>query len=123
MHSLAANALAGGLSGLFHRGASSINTGSAGGAAASGAANEAADPAANAAASSMTAQSSSDAPAAATPTPAPGSLVRVMSLITETTSIDTSSIPSDQFEIPADWTLEPQKKVASNAPKCPAAGS
>jgi len=123
MHSLAANALAGGLSGLFHRGASSINTGSAGGAAASGAANEAADPAANAAASSMTAQSSSDAPAAAAPTPAPGSLVRVMSLITETTSIDTSSIPSDQFEIPADWTLEPQKKVASNAPKCPAAGS
>ncbi|HEX5460547.1 MAG TPA: hypothetical protein VFX20_11305 [Steroidobacteraceae bacterium] len=122
MHSLATNAIAGGLSGLFHHGASAINTGSAGGAAASGAANEAAEPAADAAANSMTAQSSSDASSAAAPAPAPGSLVRVMSLITETTSIDTSGIPSDQFEIPADWKLEPQKQVASNAPKCPTAG-
>lgn len=123
MHSLATNALAGGLSGLFHHGASAINTGSAGGAAASGAANEAAEPAASAAANSVTAQSSSsDAPAPAAPAPLPGSLVRVVSLITETTSIDTSSIPSDQFEIPADWTLEPQKQVASNTPKCPTAG-
>ena len=119
MHSLATNALAGGLSGLFHHGASAINTGSAGGAAASGAANEAADPAASAAASSMTAQSSSGESTAAAP--APGALVRVLSLITETTSIDTSSIPADQFEIPADWKLEPQKQVASNSPKCPTA--
>lgn len=124
MHSLATNALAGGLSGLFHHGASAINTGSAGGAAASGAANEAAEPAASAAANSVTAQSSSSASAAAAPAaaPLPGALVRVVSLITETTSIDTSSIPSDQFEIPADWTLQPQKKVASNTPKCPTAG-
>ena len=124
MHSLATNALAGGLSGLFHRGASTINTGSLGGAAASGAANEAADPAANAAANSMTAQSSSESSAAAAPAPAPlpGSLVRVVSLITETTSIDTSSIPPDQFEIPADWTLQPQKKLVSKAPKCPTTG-
>ena len=122
MHSLATNALAGGLSGLFHHGASAISTGSAGGAAASGAANEAADPAASAAANSMTPQSSSGGSAAGAPVPSPGALVRVVSLITETTSIDTSSIPSDQFEIPADWTLEPQKQVASKAPKCPTAG-
>jgi len=121
MHSLATNAIAGGLSGLFHHGASAINAGSAGGAAASGAANEAAEPAADAAANSVTARSSSDASTAAAPAPAPGSLVRVMSLITETTSIDTSSIPSDQFELPADWKLEPQKQVASNAPRCPTA--
>jgi hypothetical protein len=124
MHSLATNALAGGLSGLFHHGASAINAGSAGGAAAAGAANEAAEPAASAAAGSMTAQASSGdstAPAAApAQAPAPGVLVRVIALTTETTSIDTSSIPSDQFEIPADWQLEPRKQETSRAPKCPA---
>ena len=121
MHSLATNALAGGLSGLFHRGAAAINTGSAGGAAAAGAANETADPAANAAAGSMTARSSAGDSTASAPVPAPGALVRVVSLTTETTSIDTSSIPSDQFEIPADWQLEPRKQEMSNAPKCPGA--
>jgi hypothetical protein len=122
MHSLATNALAGGLSGLFHHGAAAINTGSAGGAAAAGAANEAADPAANAAAGSVTAQSSSGDSAASTPASAPGPLVRVVSLTTETTSIDTSSISSDQFEIPADWRLQPQKQATSSAPKCPGGG-
>ena len=124
MHSLATNALAGGLSGLFHHGASAINTGSAGGAVAAGAANEAAEPAASAAAGSMTAQSSAGeataSPSASAPAPAPGDLVRVVSLTTETVSIDTSSIPSDQFEIPADWQLEPQKQERSSTPKCPA---
>jgi hypothetical protein len=123
MHSLASSAIAGGLSGLFHHGASAINTGSAGGAAAAGAANEAAEPAANAAANSVTAQSAAgDATASApasTPAPAPGDLVRVVSLTTETDSIDTSSIPSDQFEIPSDWQLEPQKQATDSAPKCP----
>lgn len=122
MHSLATNALAGGLSGLFHHGAAAINTGSAGGAAAAGAANETAEPAANAAAGSMTAQSSSGDSTAPAPAPQPGAMVRVVSLTTETTSIDTSSIPSDQFEIPADWQLEPRKQETNGAPKCPAAG-
>jgi len=125
MHSIASSALAGGLSGLFHHGAAAIHSDSAGGAAASSAANEAAEPAANAAASSMTAQSDSGgatAPTAA-PVPASGPLIRVISLTTETTSIDTSSIPPDQFEIPADWKLEPrQQQVANSAPKCPTAG-
>lgn len=120
MHSIASSAFASGLSGLFHHGAAAIHTDSAGGAAASSAANEAAEPAANAAAGSMTAQSSSGgAPA---PAPAAGPLVRVISFTTETTSIDTSSISPDQFEIPAGWSLEPQKQqVASGAPKCPTA--
>jgi hypothetical protein len=121
MHSLATSALAGGLSGLFHHGAAAINTGSVGGAAAAGAANEAADPAANAAAGSMSAQSSSGDSTASVPAaaPPPGDLVRVVSLTTETTSIDTSSIPSDQFEIPTDWRLEPQKPETDRAVKCP----
>jgi hypothetical protein len=120
MHSLVAHAFAGGLAGLFHRGAAAINTGSAGGAAAAGAANETAEPAANAAAGSLSAESPPAGPA--TSAPAPGALVRVISLTTETTSIDTSSIPSDEFEIPAGWQLEPQKPVmASDKPKCPTA--
>ncbi len=120
MHSIASKALAGGFAGLFHRGAAAINTNSAGGAAAAGAANEAAEPAAGAAASSVTPQSSAGNSTGAAP--APGALVRVVSLTSETTLIDTSSIPSEQFEIPADWRLEPQKQVTSRGPKCPSAG-
>jgi hypothetical protein len=121
MHSLATSALASGFSSLFHRGAAAIHADSAGGAAASSAANDVADPAANSAADSMTAQSSSGG--AAAPAPAPGPMVRVVSLTTETTSIDTSSIPPDQFEIPADWKLKPQpQQMADTAPKCPTAG-
>jgi hypothetical protein len=121
MHSLVAHAFAGGLSGLFHRGAAAINTGSAGGAAAAGAANETAGPAASAAANSMTPQS--PAGGSATAAPAPGALIRVISLTTETTSIDTSSIPSDEFEIPTGWQLQPQKPaMTSDKPRCPTAG-
>jgi hypothetical protein len=123
MHSIASKALAGGFAGLFHRGAAAIDTSSAGGAAASGAANAAADPAASAAANSVTPQSSAENSTGAAPAaPAPGALIRVVSLTTETTSIDTSSIPSDQFDIPADWTLEQQKQVANSGPKCPNPG-
>ncbi|HEY1891926.1 MAG TPA: hypothetical protein VGG63_16080 [Steroidobacteraceae bacterium] len=126
MHSIASKALAGGFAGLFHRGAAAIDTSSAGGAAASGAANAAADPAANAAANAATPQSSAGSAAAAAPAaapvPAPGALVRIVSLTTETTSIDTSTIPSEQFEIPADWKLQPQKQVTNSAPKCPSPG-
>ncbi|HEY7890294.1 MAG TPA: hypothetical protein VIC29_18890 [Steroidobacteraceae bacterium] len=121
MHSIASGALASGLSGLFHRGAAAIHADSAGGAAASSAANEAAEPTANAAANAMSGGASSSGGSAA-PTPASGPLVRVVSLTTETTSIDTASIASDQFEIPADWKLEPQAPAASSStPKCPAA--
>jgi hypothetical protein len=120
MHGLASSALAGGFSSLFHRGAAAIHADSVGGAAAASAANDAADPAASAAADSMTAQSSSGG-STTPPPPASGSLIRVVSLTTETTSIDTASIPSDQFEIPADWTREPQKEMAESTPKCPTA--
>ncbi|MHB8813113.1 MAG: hypothetical protein ACYDAE_07585 [Steroidobacteraceae bacterium] len=121
MHSIATSALASGLAGLFHHGAAAINTDSAGGAAASGAANAAAEPTASAAASSMTAQSPSGGSAA--PPPPSGPLVRVLSLTTETTAIDTSSISPDQFEIPADWKLQPQQPTTKDStPKCPTAG-
>ncbi len=122
MHSLTSNALASGLSGFFHHAASAIHSDSAAGAAASSAANEAAEPAANAAAGSMTAQPASGGSPTPAPAPAPGALVRVVSLSTETTAIDTASIPSDHFEIPADWTLQPQKQMTDSAPKCPTAG-
>lgn len=121
MHNIASNAIASGLSSFFHRGAAAIHTDSAGGAAASTAANETADSAAGAAANSMTQQQASAA-GSATAAPPPGALVRVVSLTTETTSIDTSSIPADEFDIPAGWQLEPQKpQMAGSAPKCPTA--
>jgi hypothetical protein len=119
MHNIASHALASGLGGLFHRGAAAISTNTAGGEAASDAAGSAAEPTANAAADAMAPQSSSaGAPTAA---PASGALVRAVSLTTETTSIDTASISPDQFEIPADWKLEPQQVMKTSAPKCPTA--
>jgi hypothetical protein len=114
--------MASGFASLFHRGAAAINTGSAGGAAASDAANSAADSASNAAANSMAPQPAAAGGPSSAPQGSAGAMVRVVSLTSETTSIDTSSIPSDQFEIPADWKLEPQKQVErSGAPRCPTA--
>ena len=122
MHGIASHALASGFSSLFHRGAAAIHADSAGGAAAS-AANEAAEPAANAAAGSVTPGSSSAGGSAPPAQPSATALVRVVSLITETTSIDTANIPADQFEIPAGWTLEPPPQAAQRrALKCPTAG-
>jgi hypothetical protein len=123
MHNIASNALASGFSSLFHRGAAAIHADSAGGEAAASAANSAAEPAANAAASSMSAGSSSgSAPPAAQPSAA--ALVRVVSLITETTSIDTSSIPAEEFELPAGWQLQPQTAQVDRRKgfKCPTSG-
>jgi len=68
----------------------------------------------------MTSQSSPGA--APAPAQTAGALVRVISFSTETTSIDTSSIPADQFEIPAGWRLKPQQPgTNAAAPKCPGA--
>ena len=121
MHGLASHALAGGLAGLFHRGAAAIHADSAGGAAAGGAANEAAAPAADEAANAMTSQPPSGG-AAAPATPS-GPFIRVVSLTTETTSIDTSSVPAAEFDIPAGWKLEPQKPAPRRAAafECPTA--
>jgi len=124
MHSLASHALAGGLAGLFHRGAAAIHGDSLGGAAASGAANETADPAADAAANSVAGSSAgSAAPGSAAPAVV-GPYIRVVSLTTETTSIDTASISPDEFEIPAGWSLEPPPPASSTNKtfKCPTAG-
>jgi hypothetical protein len=124
MHNIAANALAGGFSSLFHRGAAAIHADSVGGAAAAGAANGAAEPAADATASAMTGGSSATAAAPSGAQPSAAALVRVVSLITETTSVDTSSIPAEEFEIPAGWQLQPPNKGVDRSQgfKCPTTG-
>jgi hypothetical protein len=120
LHGIASHALASGFSSLFHRGAAAVHADSAGGAAAAGTANDATEPAANAAAGSMTAASPAASGAAPAAQPDTAALVRVVSLITETTSIDTSSIPSDQFEIPAGWRRQsPPQLPQRGALKCP----
>jgi hypothetical protein len=124
MHSVASQALASGFSSLFHRGASAIHADSAAGAVAASAANGAAEPAANAAANSMTAEAPATSAATQPTQPSAAALVRVLSLITETTSLDTSSISPDQFELPAGWQLQPQKAASGRRSgfKCPTAG-
>jgi hypothetical protein len=121
--SLASNALRGGLSGLFHHGLGNIDTSTAGGAAASGAASQAADPAAAAAANAAT----GPAPAAGASGAAGGptaQTAQIMSLTTETTGIDTSSIPGGEFEIPAGWHLQPPQAEKEKAQQfsCPTPG-
>ncbi len=120
MRSIAQNAMRSGFSSLFHRGASSIGSDSVGGAAASSAANSAADSAANAAANAATSPTSASGSAAAPP----GSpMIQVVSLTTETTAINSASIPSDQFEIPPGWKLQqPKPAKAEKEFSCPAAG-
>lgn len=117
--SIASNALRGGFAGLFHRGASNINTGSVGGTAAADAANQAADPAAAAAADAATGPAAGSGAAGAAGAPS-SQLVRIVSLTTETTGLDTSSIPSDQFEIPAGWRLKPPQVEKARQFSCPA---
>lgn len=48
------------------------------------------------------------------------SLVRLVSITAETTAIRTDSIPSDQFDAPADWKrLQPPPSRLDEAPSCP----
>jgi hypothetical protein len=118
---IASSAIRGGLGGLFHRGASNIDTGTVGGAAAAGAANQAADPAAAAAADAATrSQTTTTTDKGTPPAAGAGQLVQVITLTTETTAIDTSSIPADQFEIPAGWKLQPQREEKARQFSCPA---
>lgn len=125
--SIASNALRGGLSGLFHRGVGNIDTSSVGGAAAAGAANQAADPTAAAAADAATRPTATAGGSGAGGTASAPSqqLVQVISLTTETTAIDTASIPSDQFEIPSGWRLQQPRAEKEKAQQfsCPATGS
>jgi hypothetical protein len=127
MHSLTANAVSGGLNGLFHHGVN-INTGSVGGEVAANAANQTADTATNAAANAAGNAAAGavnnpqgGANAAAGP---PSDKVRMVGMTVETTSISTGSISSDQFEIPAGWQLlvpKPQQEKEQQF-TCPVAG-
>ena len=114
LHSLTSNAVSGGLQGLFHRNVN-IDSSSVGGSVASNAANQTADAASNQAANAAgnaaagavsSPQGGASAVAAAGP---PSDKVRTVQLTTETTSISTGSISSDQFEIPAGWQLQAPK--------------
>jgi hypothetical protein len=50
-------------------------------------------------------------------------MAQIISFTTETTGIDTSSIPADQFEIPAGWHLQPPQAEKAKQFSCPATGS
>ncbi|HEY2591523.1 MAG TPA: hypothetical protein VGI35_08020, partial [Steroidobacteraceae bacterium] len=86
------------------------------------AANQAADPTAAAAANAATGPGqASGAPGAAAPQQP--QMAQIISFTTETTGIDTSSIPADQFEIPAGWHLQPPQAEKAKQFSCPATGS
>jgi hypothetical protein len=127
MHSLASNAVSGGLNGLFHHNVN-MNTSTVGGEVAANAANQTADTATNAAANAAgnaaagAVSSSQGGGAAAGPA---SDKVRMVALTTETTSINTGSIASDQFEIPAGWQLQAPKAEQEKERQftCPVAGN
>jgi len=123
MRNIAQNALRSGFGSLFHHGAGSIGSDSAGGAAASSAASSAADSAANAAANAATAPGTSNASGGAAGATPNSPMIQVVSLTTETTAIEAAGIPSDQFEIPPGWRLQQPKAAKSEKEfSCPAAG-
>lgn len=125
---IASSAVGSGVSGLFHRSVN-IPTGSVGGQVAANAADQSADAAASAAANA-TANGIADASAAhaqdtsatgvAAPATPPG-MVRMVSFTTELTSIDTSSIDSSQFDLPAGYRVQQPPPPAENKQAvCPA---
>jgi hypothetical protein len=126
LHGLASNAVSGGLNGLFHRNVN-IPTASVGGEVAAGAVNQTAGVATNAAADAAgNAAAGAAAPPQGGAAAGPSSdKVRMVALTTETTSISTSSIASDQFEIPAGWQLQVPKEQQEKQQQftCPVAGN
>jgi hypothetical protein len=127
MRSLASNAVSGSLNGLFHHNVN-VNTSTVGGEVAANAANQTADTATNAAANAA----GNAAAGAVTNPPGGGAAagpasdkVRMVALTTETTSINTGSIGSDQFEIPAGWQLQTPKAEQEKERQftCPVAGN
>ncbi len=118
LRSLAGNAIGGRLSGLFsHHGVDANTSADAGQAGANAVA--ASTDAASGAASSSTA--GPQAPSSVTAQPS--QMVQLMSFTTETTSIDTSSIAADQFELPAGWKLQPAQPAKGDRQfSCPTTG-
>jgi hypothetical protein len=119
LHGIAANAVSGGIGGLFHRNVD-INTSSVGGSVAANAANQTADATASAAGNAI--NSAGSQPQAAGQ-PAASQTVRIVSFTTETKSIDTTAIAPDVFDIPGGWKLQPQKVDKSKEEfVCPTTG-
>ncbi|HEY6452645.1 MAG TPA: hypothetical protein VIX87_08600 [Steroidobacteraceae bacterium] len=118
LRGIAANAISGGLTGMFHHSVNP-NTSTVGGAVAANAADQTADNAANATANAATrAPTPTPTPASATPSP-DTQMQRVVTMTNETRSIDTSSISSGQFEIPTGWTLQVPQAAKDRQFTCP----
>jgi hypothetical protein len=49
-------------------------------------------------------------------------MVTVAEMTVETTAINTTAIPADQFEMPADWKKVVPKEKEMTEPTCPKAG-
>lgn len=125
--SIAGNAVGTGLSGLFHRSVN-IPTSSVAGEVAANATNQTADAAA-AGAANATATSVANASAAhgeqtaaagPVPPPTPAGMVRMVSMSTEITAIDTSSIDATQFDLPSGYTIQQPAPAKKDRPVCPA---
>jgi hypothetical protein len=129
---IAANAVGGGLSGLFHHNVN-IPSSTVGGAVTANAANQAADAAStqagnaagnavgNAGAGANPSQTNA-APTVPAPQLTPG-MVRMMSFTTEVIAIDTSSIEPGAFELPGDYqVVAPKPPQQSSGPVCPTGG-
>src|SRR5579862_3756907 len=126
LHGLASNAVSGGLSGLFHSKVN-MNNSTVGGQVAANAANQTADAATNEAANaagSAAAGTVNNPQGAGAPAGPPSDKVRMVAMTTETTSISTSSIAADQFEIPPGWQLQVPKAQQAKEQQftCPVGG-
>jgi len=125
--SIAGNAVGTGLSGLFHRSVN-IPTSSVAGEVAANAANQTADAAATGAAdatatsvgNASAAHAEQAAAAGPVPPPTPAGMVRMVSMSTEITAIDTSSIDATQFDLPSGYTIQQPAPAKNNRPVCPA---
>lgn len=113
---LASDAVGGRLSGLFARHGVDATTSADAGQVGGNVAGQAVD-----SASASSAASGSAGSGGAGPQADASGMVRVISVSTETRSIDTTPIAADQFEIPLGWVLQPNPApTAERGPSCPA---
>jgi hypothetical protein len=116
LKSLASTAVGSTLSSLFSRHGASSAVGAA--------ASQVGENATAAATDAATKPAGDSGKPADAPSAAAASTVQVASFTIETKSIDTASIPTDQFEIPAGWKLQAPKASAKEKEfSCPAPGA
>jgi hypothetical protein len=116
LKNLATTAVGSTLSSLFSRHGASSTVGAA--------ASQVGENATAAATDAATKPAGDSSKPAGAPSPAAASTVQIASFTIETKSIDTASIPTDQFEIPAGWKLQPPKPAGKEKEfSCPAPGA